>query len=321
MKNALVTGASGFIGTNLARRLIQKGFRVHLFLRGTHKKWRLKDILSKVTTHQINLLHKKEVARAIHKIRPHYIFNLAAHGAYSSQNKLEPMIKTNILATYYLMQAALEVGFESFIHAGSSSEYGLKDHAPKEDEPLEPNSYYAVTKSSATLLCQYFALSHKAPIIVLRPYSVYGPFEEPTRFIPTLIIKGLEGKLPPLVSPSIARDYIYVDDFINACLLASQKAKSHHGEIYNVGTGVQTTIKEAVMLIKKLLAVKDRAKWGSMPDRAWDTSVWISNRQKIKKELGWQPRYSFEQGLKETISWFKDNPSLTDYYKKIIHTA
>src|SRR6185436_2537188 len=110
------------------------------------------------------------------------------------------------------VQAGLRVGFEAFVNAGSSSEYGFKDHAPAETEWLEPNSDYAVTKAAATLYCRQVAVSGRLPLCTLRLYSIYGPYEEPTRLIPTLILHGTEGALPALAAPDTARDYVHVDD-------------------------------------------------------------------------------------------------------------
>src|SRR6202022_3882820 len=120
-----------------------------------------------------------------------------------------------------LLQAAVTAGVQAFVNAGTSSEYGYKDHAPAEDEKLEPNSDYAVTKAAAPILCPHTAQRTGVAITPLRLYSVYGPYEEPTRLVPTLIVQGLEGKLPPLVNPDVARDYIHVDDACDAFVLAA----------------------------------------------------------------------------------------------------
>ncbi len=318
VKRAVITGASGFIGANLARRLIREGYETHLLLRANHKTWRIQEILKQVHPHTVNLVDREKIGKVFKKIRPHSIFHLAAHGAYSWQDKFEPILQTNVLATYHLLDAALKTGFESFIQVGSSSEYGFTDHPPSEKERIDPNSYYALTKSCATMLARYVALSQKANVVILRPYNVYGPYEEPARFIPTLIVKGLEGKLPALVSPFVARDYLYVDDFVDACLLAARQAKNHIGEIYNVGTGVQTTIQDAVQLAKKILPIKSAPRWGSMPNRIWDTRVWVSNSQKIRKQLGWKPRYSFKAGFEAMAGWLKASPPTLRFYKKSI---
>ncbi len=315
MKNVIVTGASGFIGANLVCRLIREGCRVHLLMRPRYRRWRLTEVLAGTVVHEVDLRDKKQVSRLVARIRPRDVFNLAAHGAYSFQTDLAEMLDTNVLAAFHLMEAAADARVRSFVQVGSSSEYGFKDHAPGEREAVEPNSHYAVTKVCATMLARYVATSRQAPVVVLRPYTVFGPFEEPARFIPTLIVSGLAGRLPPLVSPTIVRDYVYVDDFVEACLVAARHASVCQGQIYNVGSGVQTTIREAVALARKMFAVKEKPVWASMPARSWDTDVWCSNSRKIRRELGWRPRVSFEQGFDKTVQWLLDHPRLLRYYR------
>src|SRR5262249_24369371 len=143
----------------------------------------------------------EDPAAVVRRVRPEWVFHLAAHGAYSSQTDVRQILQTNVLGTAALVEACLETGFEAFVDTGSSSEYGFTDHAPAEDEAPEPNSHYAVAKASATLFCRHTARSRHVHIPTLRLYSVYGPWEEPTRLIPTLLVRGLDGTLPPLVDP------------------------------------------------------------------------------------------------------------------------
>jgi dolichol-phosphate mannosyltransferase len=125
--------------------------------------------------------------------------------------------------------------------------------------------------------------------------------------IPTLIRSGLEGKLPPLVHPDTSRDYVHVEDVVDAYLLAAAHPNSEKGAIYNVGTGLQTSLREAVSTIRELLSIKAEPNWGSMPGRIWDTTSWVCDNSKIKKLLGWEPRVSFQEGLQQTISWTRSN--------------
>jgi nucleoside-diphosphate-sugar epimerase len=207
------------------------------------------------------------------------------------------ILQSNIIGTATLLQACLKTGFEAFVNTGSSSEYGFKDHPPGEKEWLEPNSYYAVAKASATLFCRYTAQSLGLRIPTLRLYSVYGPYEEPSRLMPTLIVKGLENRLPPLVAPHIARDYVYVDDVVRAYLLAATEEEQELGAVYNVGTGVQTSLREVVDIACCTLGIAEEPKWGSMDNRIWDTATWVSDNRLVRQ--GWHPEYirqDFENG-------------------------
>ena len=236
------------------------------------------------------------------EVKPEWVFHLAAHGAYPDQKNLDQMIETNFKGTVNLIEVARTAGVEAFINAGSSSEYGFKDHAPKESEILQPNSDYAVTKAAATLFCQSLATREGIPAITLRLYSVYGPFEEPTRLVPTLIRNGLEGKLPPLARPDIARDYVHVDDVCDAFVMAAEKANEHKGAVYNVGSGRQTTLREIVDLACRLLPIKHKPQWDSMPARSWDTDRWVSDPSLIAQDLGWKIQLDLEAGLRRTIN-------------------
>ncbi len=313
-KKVIVTGASGFIGANLVRRLAAEGHEVHCLLRRNHREWRIEDIRRAFITHTADVSDKKAVRDVVLRVRPELVFHLAAYGAYSYQNDIEEMIAVNVRGIHYLVSAALEAGVRRFVNVGSSSEYGFKDHAPKEDEPLEPNSHYALSKAYAAMFCRHTALSQQAGIVTLRPYSVYGPYEEPARFIPALLVNGLQGRLPPLASPEVARDFLYVDDFLDACLLCAQKEDIPPGAVYNAGTGIQTTLREAVETARQILSIPAEPNYGSMKGRSWDTSTWVSDSGKIKRELGWAARCGLRRGLKRTINWLRDNPAMESFY-------
>jgi nucleoside-diphosphate-sugar epimerase len=318
MKRVIITGGTGFVGANLARRLLYEGHEVHLLLRPNHTAWRIQAVQADVHLHEVRLENPDDARQVVKSIQPEWIFHLAAHGAYSWQTDFPQMVQTNFMSTVNLVEACLKTGFEVFVNTGSSSEYGFKDHAPSESEAPEPNSYYAVTKASATLYCGHIARSHNIRIPTLRLYSVYGPYEEPSRLMPTLIVHGLKGRLPPLVSPHIARDYIYVDDVLDAYLLAVGDKWDAPDAIYNVGTGVQTTIEEIVKIAQRVLNITAAPEWGSMSDRTWDTSVWIADARSIYQQLGWLPHNKVEQGFQKFVDWLNTNNEMHAFYMKTL---
>lgn len=313
MKRVLITGASGFVGANLARRSLAEGHEVHLLLRPQHSLWRIEGIRPHVRIHPTGLADAGPLAALVAGIRPDWVFHLAAHGAYPSQTDAREMMRTNVLGTMNLVEACLKTGFDAFVNAGSSSEYGFKDHAPGEDETLEPNSDYAVTKASATLYCRHVARQHRVPLSTLRLYSVYGPYEEPSRLLPTLIVRGLNGELPRLVNPDIARDYVQVDDVCGAFISAAE-GKCEPGAVFNVGTGAQTSIRQVVEVARRMLDLAVEPQWGSMPDRSWDSAVWVADHRRITKALGWKPTHSFEEGFRAMLDWFRIHPRVLDHY-------
>ena len=312
-KTIIITGCTGFVGANLAKRLVNDGHNVHLFVRQEYKDWRIKNILPYVQIHRINLLDLELLRNIVAGIRPDWVFHLAAYGAYSWQGDLSLAVQTNFLGTVNLVEACRSAGFEVFINTGSSSEYGFKDHAPVETEGVDPNSYYAVTKASATLFCRYTAKRYNLYIPTLRLYSVYGPYEEPNRLIPTIILHGLKDLLPPLVDPEIGRDYVYMRDVEQAYLLLASQSVEMSGEIYNLGTGIQTSLREVVNVARRVFNLSVEPQWGTMPKREWDTTIWKANNANLLG-AGWQPEFTFEQGFRLTVDWFQNHPELLKHY-------
>ena len=316
MKRVVITGGTGFIGANLTRRILRDGHQVHLLVRKESNFWRIKDIQKEIQLHEVNFTNKAMLTNTVSKIRPDWIFHLAAYGVYSWQFDVDKMVQTNITGTINLVEASLPEGFEIFINAGTSSEYGFKDHAASEADRLDPNSYYAVTKASASLFCRYLAQSQSLPITTLRLYSVYGPYEDPRRLLPQLISYGFKKKLPPLAAPNLMHDFVYIEDVEEAFILAAKQKKQNHGAIYNVGSGAQLSLREIVDIVHEVMDISEEPKWGTMPARQWDTDVWLADNRKIRNELGWQPKYAFEQGFRQMANWFKNHPELFDYYQK-----
>jgi UDP-glucose 4-epimerase len=317
----LVTGAAGFVGANLARRLVDDGHQVHVLLRPDHDLWRLADVLDDLRVHHASLEDVDDVRVAVRRIAPDRVFHLAAHGAYPDQTDFRRMVETNVLGTMNLMEALVEQGAEAVVNTGSSSEYGFKDHPPDEDEPLEPNSHYAVTKAAATMYCHQVGPRHGLRLCTVRLYSVYGPFEEPRRLWPTLLLRALEGRLPPLVGPGVARDYVHVDDVVEAYLLAATAPQVEPGAVYNVGTGVQTTLAELVEVCRRTLSVEDEPRWGSMPERTWDTDTWVANVTRIGRTLGWRPRTTVADGVVRFVDWFRQHPDLAARYERTLDAS
>ena len=310
MKRVVVTGGTGFIGANLTRRLLNEGHEIHLLVRPGYSPWRIRAIRGDVQLHEIELQDNESLGCIVGHIRPDWVFHLAASGAYSWQTDQALMVQTNFVGTINLVEACLQAGFETFINTGSSSEYGFKNAAPAETDWLEPNSHYAVTKASASLFCRYTAQSRKVRLYTLRLYSTYGPYEEPKRLMPTIIRLGLKGKLPPLVNPDTARDYVYIDDVVDAYLLAAATSAQELGAVYNIGSGVQTSLREVVQVARRIMGIVEEPDWGTMAQRIWDTSIWVANNQKAQNELLWHPQFTFQEGFRKMVQWYSNHTEL-----------
>jgi nucleoside-diphosphate-sugar epimerase len=307
----LVTGAGGFVGANLARRLLSLGHEVHIFTRPQTNLWRLEGFFNHLHNHTVDLRDGAVVQKAVADIQPEWIFHLAVFGAYPFQSDVETILQTNIWGTSNLIQACAAIGFEAFVNTGSSSEYGYKAYPPSETEWLEPNSYYAVAKASCTLYCRYTAQKIRRPITTLRLYSVYGAYEESSRLLPTLIKYGLAGQLPPLAAPETARDFVYIDDVVDAYLKVAETPDLDYGEVFNVGTGIQRTLREVVEVAREVMGIQQQPNWGSMESRHWDTNQWVADISHIRERLGWEPRVGFEEGFTRMVAWFREH---ADFY-------
>jgi len=269
---ALVTGAGGFVGANLVRHLLLAGHEPVALAPPGPVPWRLADLGGEVAVRVTDLRDRAAAHRSVVETSPDVIFHLAAHGAYSWQRDFDAMLAVNVRAIEALLDGAREVGAR-VVNAGSSSEYGQQDHAPSESERVEPNSLYAITKVAATQLCRLAAATYGQCAITLRFYSIYGPWEEPGRLMPTLVQRALTGHLPPLVDPDIARDFVWVQDACEAFLAAAGADLQDPGAVLNVASGTQTTLRTLVDLARGMFKIEAEPAWGTMPQRSWVTAI------------------------------------------------
>ncbi len=301
----LVLGASGFVGANLLRILLAQ--RNDVF--GTSSKlpnWRLEDI---DPAHLIagDLLAQENLDEMLNRLKPKTVFNCIAYGAYSFQNDVELIYKTNINFTERLIEACFQRNVDCFINAGSSSEYGDDAAAPTEDKALNANSHYAVTKATIANLIYFYGKKKGMKAANLRLYSVYGPFEDSSRLIPKIILRGLEKKFSDFTNPEISRDFVYVDDaceaFIDAAFSLPQNC---YGESFNIGSGVKTTIGAIAALSKEIYQIAGEPKF-NYPAHQWDVADWYSNPAKAASVLGWKAKLSLREGLSEMTNWVQKN--------------
>lgn len=308
----VVFGAGGFVGANLFRKLSAVRDDVYAITHQEFVPWRLVDMdTSKVIHCDVSV--PKDVQDLFSQHQFQTIFFLAAYGGYSRQTDVKKIYGTNFVGLLNVLQTATDQGFSSFVHAGSSSEYGTNSAAPAESSSLIPNSHYSVSKVSASYLLQFWNKQYNLPVINLRYYSVYGPWEEPSRLIPTLIKAGWEKRYPPLVDPDVSRDFIYVDDAVEATILAATKGVSKvPGESLNIATGKKTTIRDMVEEAKSIFQISQSPEWSSMENRSWDRKDWYGDPSKATEVLGWKASVSLRQGLEKTSAWLQNTPAVPD---------
>lgn len=304
----LLTGATGFIGANLVRRLVEKREHVSIITRSEKLNWRLQEITAELDIHVCDLLNLPLLEKNIAKIRPTVIFHLAAYGAMPSESQTEKMIDINLKGTLNLINASRKYGFKLFVNTGSSSEYGVKTKAMKESDLLEPVNDYGVTKAATTLFCQKMSRLEKLSIVTLRLFSPYGYYEDPQRFIPYVVSHSLINKPLELSHPNYVRDFVFIEDVVDAYLKAVDTSFSF-GAIVNIGSAKQTALRDVVELVVNLTRSNSEIRWHAKPgqNRQVEPKNWRADITEAQKLLDWKPRHTFEYGLKKTILWTKKN--------------
>ena len=315
---ALVTGGSGFVGANVVRHLLANGVCVHLLLRPTTNRWRLSGVEPCVTVHEGDITNPTTVRTVLRRVRPHFI----VHCAMSSGHPCSPDEERNAflvsaLGTLNLLQAALSLGVEKFVHSGSSMEYGTRSFPLAERLSLRPNTFRGLAKACAATICDYFARRHALPIVNLRLFSVYGPWEAPNRFVPTVLRAALWGGEVPLTANDAYHDFVFVGDVADAYLKALATPLPS-GSVFNIGTGKQWSNRQVVEVTARLVGRPIAVKVGAHPQHPTDTPCWVANIDKARRLLHWQPTHELPDGLQATMEWMQRHDR---WYRKASRAA
>ena len=290
----------------MVRRLVAEGGEVHALVHPESASWRLAD-LEGAALQRVDIRDLAGVTALLGRVQPEVVFHCAAHGAYAFERGVPDIVSTNVMGMANLLQAMATTGCKLVVNAGSSSEYGDVDHAPVEDEAPRPNSIYSCSKGAATWLGALAQEALGVRVVTLRLYSVYGPYEDPRRLMPTLCACALRGELPALADPWVVRDFVYVDDVIDAFLLA---AMVDGPRIYNVGSGVETSLRGLAELVRDVFHITQAPVFGSYPNRAWDVRCWRADPAAIAADLGWASRVDLRDGLGRFAEWMRSRPEV-----------
>lgn len=306
-KVILVTGANGFIGSHLTRKLLKEGAEVHVLLKKDFNQFRIKDILKNLTLWYGDLRDFQSICSCIKNSRPQIISHLAALLNVSRASDLiESMIDVNIKGTLNLLRGVIKenITLDFFINTGSSEEYGNGSVPFSEDQREIAVSPYSASKVATTYFCQMIYRSMGLPIVTLRPFLVYGPNQDTDMFIPSLIQHCLEGKDFPMTEGDQTREFNYIDDIVEAYLLAASCPQAA-GEVINIGNGAEYRIKDIAEKIVHMMGDPIKLLVGALPKRSGETDHFFCNNEKARKLLGWSPKINIDEGLEKTIDWYR----------------
>ncbi len=309
----LVTGAAGFIGSHLVEELVRQGYRVKAFVRyNARNDWgwlQTLPYLGDVEIYAGDIRDCDSVRRAVRGTET--IFHLAALIGipYSYVSPLA-YIKTNVEGTYNVLQAALEQGVCRVVHTSTSEVYGTARYVPiNEEHPLQAQSPYAATKIAADQLALSFHRSFGLPVVVVRPFNTFGPRQSARAVIPTIITQVLAGnRTIRLGNLNPTRDFNYVRDTVSG-MLAVGLSERTVGQVVNIGSGRETSIKDLVEQIENIMGREISIEQEDARIRPAPSEVdrLLCDNRRAYELAGWSPRYTLEEGLRETIQWFREN--------------
>jgi UDP-glucose 4-epimerase len=300
---ALVTGATGFVGSHLTRRLVREGFEVHALRRAGSAPWRLCDVWSDVRSHDVDLRDGPGLQRVVRGVRPEYVFHVAgAPSVAGSSGPISELVAVSLLGTVNLIDACEAIDYRALIHTGDAFEYGPSAEPLRECAPGQPDSLPGITKLAATLYAQGVARRCGRPIVSLRLFSSFGPANHPQRLVSRIIASALAGTPIHLSRPDVTRDWVYVDDLVDLYLVAGRSAPAAAGEVLNAGSGRATTIAELVDIVIRLTGSEPEVRWGAFPLAVHDATPWVADPRHTREVLTWEPRTSLEDGLRQTIA-------------------
>lgn len=302
MKKILITGSSGFIGTNLLFSLQSQNYDLAIIDRSDNTKFKnIKKYIGDICDYSF-------IEKTILDFQPNKVFHLAGYKNRSSNiEEVSLSLKVNLMGTLNLYQALTKIStVESIIALGTTDEYGIHNSSFIESSIENPISPYGFGKLCGTQLAQFFNRSFNLPVIILRPTIAYGPYQADDMFIPSLISTLISNSDFKMTEGKQLRDFIYISDLVDAMLLISE-SQSHNGEIYNIGSGYSLRLTEVASIIAKDLNKEHFLKIGSIPYRLTEVMKYRTSIDKVKSTFGWNPKINFKKGIELTVKHYRDN--------------
>jgi len=304
-KKVLITGGSGFFASHLTKKMQAAGAQVYVMTKykSVIDNIRLVRIWDEIIPIEADIRNADSLAQ-VKDIQPEYIFHFAAynHVGDSFLHVLESL-NSNAIGTANLFEAY--DGYEKFVYIDTSEAYGYQKEVPfVETMTPFPTSPYAIGKYTGELYARMKHHVNKLPIVIVRPFNVFGPYQSPKAIIAEMIIKCLNGETIKSTEGIQTRDFNYVENLVDGVVMASLEAKCI-GEVINIGSGEEITIKDLILTIHRLTNSTSELQIGALPYRP--TEIWrmMADSKKANELIGWKPAISFEEGLSRTIEWYK----------------
>jgi dTDP-glucose 4,6-dehydratase len=314
MKNVLVTGGAGFIGSNFINYILQERDDYNIInLDKLTYAGNLENLYHFIKG---DIINAELVNYLFQKFDIKYVINFAAE-SHVDRSILgsEVFFRSNVLGTNVLLEASRKFEVEKFLQVSTDEVYGSLDSEGlfTEETPLHPNSPYSASKASADMMAVSFHHTYGLPVVITRCSNNYGPYQFPEKLIPLMIINTLKNKKLPVYGDGMnVRDWIYVIDHNRAVEVVFEKGKE--GEIYNIGASTEMPNIEIVKLILKELG-KSEDMIEYVKDRPGHDRRYAIDSTKIEGVLGWKPKFKFEDAVSQTIKWYLDNKL---WWKRII---
>jgi len=324
----LITGGAGFIGSEFVRQAVRNGYQVAVVDKLTYAGdlERLSEVRKDITFYKADISNQEFIEHIFEKENPEVIVHLAAE-SHVDRSLLDPspFISSNVLGTQVLLEVSKAKGVELFVNMSTDEVYGDlgKEGSFTEESPLKPNSPYSTTKASADMLGRAYYRSFGLPVITIRASNNYGPWQYPMKFVPVIILKTLhDEKIPVYGDGTNVREWLYVTDCAEGIMAAIDRGKA--GEIYNIGSKEEKQNIEVAKAILKLLG-KGEGLIEFVKDRPGHDFRYSLDTTKAKRELGWEAKTSFDEGLKKTVEWYIEHLKwaqdkvayLNDYWKRV----
>ncbi len=304
-RHVLVTGAAGFIGSHLTRRLVAEGARVSAFVMSASDQRALADAADHLSFYTVDISQAETVHATMARVQPEMVFHLAAVGTGEPAVTLPLALRVNVQGTRNLLEAACRVGVQRFIHTGTAYERGeVAGYDLQGNDALGSLAMYAASKSAAHALVQEYARTRGLQAVILRLCTVYGPGQSARSLVPSAILAALEDSDFPMTPGEQLRDFIFVNDIVEGYVRAAT-AKGIEGNVIDLGTGSPLTVREVVRRVFELAGSQARPLVGALPYRPGEMMEQVADTRPARERLGWQAMTSLEDGLRQTIEWYR----------------